>query len=145
MLDRSFVDWLSLADAAGLLPLAPGPQGSRFEALPLGHDRVPRDCPRNMLQIGGTRCTSTESLQRFFEGLSASKGGAVVPKPANPSNEPKLAVFASRKPLREPWRTRVPKNLISSVSNENTSTATSCSCRAAVEDRWRGAVGVVHD
>jgi hypothetical protein len=34
------------------------------------------------IQIGATRCTSREALQRFFERLSAPVGSGAVPGPA---------------------------------------------------------------
>lgn len=34
------------------------------------------------IQVGGTRCTSLEALQRFFDRLTAQAAGAPAPAPA---------------------------------------------------------------
>jgi len=51
------------------------------------------------IQVGGTRCTSRESLRRFFEGLTKISGGHSVdsmPTPRSPSRRERETARAIR-------------------------------------------------
>ena len=49
------------------------------------------------IQIGATRCTSREALQRFFERLSAGRPGDAPAQPRTPSRRLRDSEAAARK------------------------------------------------
>jgi hypothetical protein len=44
-----------------------------------------RGCQLEVVQVGGTTCTSIEALQRFFAALTAAQTGGVPPSQTRPS------------------------------------------------------------
>jgi len=71
MIDVSHEDVISLTDATKFLP--PRRAGKRPHVATL-HRWVTvgvRGIKLEMIQVGGTRCTSREALQRFFDRLTA--------------------------------------------------------------------------
>ncbi len=114
MIDRSFADWFSLAEAPGLLPRRRKGRKVHVSTLYRWATVGCRGIVLETLQVGGTRCTSRESLQRFFEALSASKGSSSAHNPFNPSIRTEARRLRdSEAAARRPWRGRVPRNQLS--------------------------------
>ncbi len=76
MIDTTAERVVTLAQAAAELPLpAAGSQDPRLDPLPLGDVGMLRRVVLETIQVGATRCTSREALQRFYERLSAGRPG----------------------------------------------------------------------
>ena len=70
MLDATTEDLLSLADAGRILPRRRGGRRVHVATLYRWAKHGLRGVVLQTLQVGGTRCTSREALQRFFEELT---------------------------------------------------------------------------
>jgi hypothetical protein len=51
------------------------------------------------IQVGGTRCTSVEALQRFYEGLTQSSGCSSTPRICRPPSHRRRESIAAAKEL----------------------------------------------
>lgn len=78
MIDISQERVLSFAEAADVLPRRRGRKKPHVATLYRWSQRGCRGVQLETIQVGGTKCTSVEALQRFFQQLSgpASVGGA---------------------------------------------------------------------
>lgn len=75
---------VSLRDACDLLPRRRAGKKPAIETLYRWSLRGCRGVKLETVQVGGTRCTSREALQRFFDALTAAAGtaeAAVTPAP----------------------------------------------------------------
>ena len=78
MIDSASETLISLADAAGGLPRRRRGRKTHVSTLFRWTTSGCRGVVLESLQCGGTRCTSREALQRFFERLSAPvQAGAI--------------------------------------------------------------------
>ncbi len=76
MLDATTEELLSLTEAARLVPRRRGGKGAHVATLYRWAKDGLRGVVLQTLQVGGTRCTSREALQRFFERLTEEPAGA---------------------------------------------------------------------
>ena len=72
MIDSATETLISLADAAGELPRRRRGRKTHVSTLFRWTTVGVRGTVLECIQVGGTRCTSREALQRFFERLSDS-------------------------------------------------------------------------
>lgn len=72
MIDHQNETVRSLTEAAARLPRRRGGKKTNVATLYRWSTRGIRGVTLETLQIGGTRCTSDQALQRFFERLSAA-------------------------------------------------------------------------
>jgi Protein of unknown function (DUF1580) len=85
MIDSASETLISLADAAGELPRRRRGCKVHVSCLYRWSTVGCRGIVLETLQVGGTRCTSREALQRFFERLSAPvQAGGVGGSPSRP-------------------------------------------------------------
>jgi hypothetical protein len=80
MIDSTAETLISLADAAKAVPRRRGGRGTHVSTLYRWATVGVRGVVLETLQIGGTKCTSMDALQRFYERLSDST-------PAGPSGD----------------------------------------------------------
>src|SRR4051812_7397319 len=81
------VDWttetvLSLTEAASRLPRRRGSKKPHVATLYRWAQRGLRGVRLETIQVGGTLCTSSEALQRFFNRLSNAKRAPFTPSPS---------------------------------------------------------------
>ena len=81
MIDREFATWFPLADGPGLLPRRRGGRKVHVSTLYRWSTVGCRGIVLETFQVGGTRCTSNESLKRFFEALTASRDRSSINPP----------------------------------------------------------------
>jgi Protein of unknown function (DUF1580) len=79
MIDSAHENLISLADVPGQLPDRRGGKRPHVSCVYRWAQRGIRGVRLEVLQIGGTKCTSLEALQRFFERLGAADGGETTP------------------------------------------------------------------
>ena len=84
MIDAKTEDLLSLADAARVLPRRRGGKRVHVATVYRWSTCGLRGVALETLQVGGTRCTSREALQSFFERLAAVP---VATEPVSPVRE----------------------------------------------------------
>lgn len=89
MLDITTERIVSFSEAAGLLPRRRRGRKPHVATLYRWSDRGCRGVVLETVQVGGTRCTSIEALQRFFDRLSQKP--APTPPPLAPSTARRLA------------------------------------------------------
>ena len=70
MIDLGHEELITLTDAAGRLPRRRMGQKPHIATLYRWSTRGVRGVVLETVQVGGTRCTSVEALQRFIESLS---------------------------------------------------------------------------
>jgi hypothetical protein len=87
MIDTTAESLLSLAQAADELPRRRRGRKTNVSTLYRWSQSGCRGVRLETVQIGATRCTSREALQRFFERLSRA-----VPESTNGGGQPALAV-----------------------------------------------------
>jgi uncharacterized protein DUF1580 len=75
MIDASHENLISLADVPGHLPDRRGGKRPHVSCIYRWAQRGLRGVRLEVLQCGGTKVTSLEALQRFFERLSAVTAG----------------------------------------------------------------------
>jgi hypothetical protein len=75
MIDLSHESVVSLTDATKHLPQRRGGRAVHVATLYRWAQRGVRGVRLEILQVGGTKCTSLEALQRFFERLGAAANG----------------------------------------------------------------------
>ncbi len=75
MIDLAHESVLSLTDAVEHLPQRRGGRSVHVATLYRWAQRGVRGVKLEALQVGGTKCTSIEALQRFFERLTALDSG----------------------------------------------------------------------
>jgi hypothetical protein len=85
MIDSAIEPLISFADAAQSLPRRRRGRKAHISTLYRWTTIGVRGHVLESLQIGGTRCTSREALQRFFEALSQRQAGPVGGGQAGPS------------------------------------------------------------
>ncbi len=78
MIDIALEDVVSLTDAAKLLPKRRGGKRPHVATLYRWASGGCRGVVLESLQVGATRCTSRQALQRFCERLTDAKGDPVV-------------------------------------------------------------------
>jgi hypothetical protein len=78
MIDSASETLLSLAQAAGELPRRRRGRKTHVSTLFRWTSAGCRRVVLESIQVGGTRCTSREALQRFFERLSESRQAGAV-------------------------------------------------------------------
>ena len=87
MIDQSTETLISFADAAKLLPTIRGGKRPHASCLYRWSTTGCRGIVLDSVAIGGARCTSRESLDRFFSALTdRSVGQAVKPTPKAAKN-----------------------------------------------------------
>lgn len=74
MIDLSNENVVSLTEAAKRLPVRRAGKRPHVATLYRWAGRGLRGVKLETIQVGGTMCTSTEALQRFFDQLSPSTG-----------------------------------------------------------------------
>ena len=79
MIDHEVETVLSLTDAAARLPRRRGGKRVNVATLYRWASNGCRGVRLETIQIGGTRCTSMQALQRFFDRLSTPGAGPVGP------------------------------------------------------------------
>jgi Protein of unknown function (DUF1580) len=79
MIDTLTENVLSLADAAKTLPARRGGKRPHVSCLYRWAQHGCRGIRLETLQCGGTKITSLEALQRFFERLGAASSGEIPP------------------------------------------------------------------
>jgi hypothetical protein len=79
VIDPLTEDVLSLADAAKTLPARRGGKRPNISCLYRWTARGCRGVVLESIQIGATRCTSSQALARFFERLTAASKGEAPP------------------------------------------------------------------
>ena len=79
MLDIQSEEIISLQEAAGRLPRRRGGKKPHVATLYRWSQQGCQGIRLEVCQIGGTRCTSVQALQRFFDRLTAARGD---PEPA---------------------------------------------------------------
>jgi hypothetical protein len=79
MIDVSTETVLSLPDAAKRLPKRRAGVVPHVATLYRWAQKGCKGIRLETIQIGGTSCTSTEALQRFFDRLTAARSGETVP------------------------------------------------------------------
>src|SRR3954451_22020866 len=79
MIDSTAETLLSLAQAAEELPRRRRGRKTHVSTLYRWATAGCRGVLLETIQVGATRCTSREALQRFFERLSQGVGGGPVP------------------------------------------------------------------
>ncbi len=75
MIDSSRETLISLADVPANLPDRRGGKRPHVSCIYRWGQRGCKGIKLEVLQVGGTKCTSLEALQRFFERLSAQANG----------------------------------------------------------------------
>lgn len=90
MIDVQTETLVSLSEAAASLPRRRAGKKPHTATLYRWTTRGCKGIVLESLAIGGTRCTSREALQRFFERLSGLPSGCSQPKPRNESVEREL-------------------------------------------------------
>jgi hypothetical protein len=81
MIDSQTETIVTLAQAADQLPRRRRGRKTHISTLYRWATAGCRGVVLETIQVGGTRCTSREGLQRFFERLSASVHAGAVPGP----------------------------------------------------------------
>src|SRR5262249_37166613 len=76
LIDTTAETLLTLAQAADLLPRRRRGRKAHVSTLHRWATDGCRGIVLETIQVGATRCTSREALQRFFEALTASRQGA---------------------------------------------------------------------
>lgn len=75
---------ISLREACGILPRRRAGKKPAIETLYRWSLRGCRGVKLETVQVGATRCTSVEALQRFFDALTAATDAAkMLPSPAH--------------------------------------------------------------
>ena len=98
MIDVSAEHLISLAEAARLLPARRAGKRPHVSCLYRWTTVGCRGVVLESVQIGGTRCTSREALERFFSALTAAaQGKASAPPP--PSKNRRRAIKAAERRL----------------------------------------------
>jgi hypothetical protein len=85
MIDCTSETLVTLADAAKLLPRRRRGRKAHVSTLFRWTTIGVRGVLLESIQVGGTRCTSREALQRFFESLSENRQTAAVGVLAGPT------------------------------------------------------------
>jgi hypothetical protein len=91
---------ISLADAAKRLPRRRGSKPVHVSCIYRWTVQGCRGVVLEYTQIGGTRCTSVEALERFFERLTAQSSPSAPPSP-EPASLPKHRRKAIEQAKRE--------------------------------------------
>lgn len=99
MIDSTRETLIALADVPANLPDRRGGRRPHISCVYRWSQRGCRGVVLETLQIGGTRCTSLEALQRFFERLTAARNGA--PAPTRTSKQRQRATETANKELAE--------------------------------------------
>jgi hypothetical protein len=94
MNDSTAETLISLADAAKAVPRRGRGGGTHVSTLYRWATVGVRGVVLETLQVGGSRCTSREALQRFYERLSASTPAG--PPGGNPASVPTRRTSARR-------------------------------------------------
>jgi hypothetical protein len=76
MIDSTTETLISLADVPAHLPVRRGGKRTHVSCIYRWAQRGHKGVKLEVLQCGGTKVTSLEALQRFFERLSAATGNA---------------------------------------------------------------------
>lgn len=101
MIDIALEQVVSLTSATKLLP--PRRKGARPNVATLYRwaQTGIRGIRLETIMIGGTRCTSTESLQRFFDAITAASEPAPVPQPPRNTRQRRKEIEAAERRLAE--------------------------------------------
>jgi len=91
---------ISLADAARELPRRRGGKRPHVSCLYRWTKTGCRGIVLESVQIGGTRCTSREALDRFFAALTAAAQGETAPPPPPPKSRRQAIEAAERRLAR---------------------------------------------
>jgi len=97
-IDIASEEVISLADAARSLPARRGGKRPHVSCLYRWTTSGCRGIVLESVQIGATRCTSKEALDRFFAALTAAAQGNAAPPPP-PSKARRKAVEAAERRL----------------------------------------------
>jgi hypothetical protein len=98
MIDVSSEHVISLADAARLLPARRAGKRPHVSCIYRWTTTGCRGVVLEKVQIGATRCTSREALERFFSALTAGAQGEPPPPPP-PTKDRRRAMDAATKRL----------------------------------------------
>lgn len=79
MIDMSTENLIALADVPSHLPERRGGKRPHTSCIYRWAQRGCKGIRLETIQIGGTSCTSSEALQRFFDRLTAARCGEPVP------------------------------------------------------------------
>lgn len=93
MIDSTRESLIALADVPPLLPNRRGGRRPHVSCVYRWAQRGCRGIVLETLQCGGTKVTSLEALQRFFEQLTATRNGE--PTPVRTSNQRRRATEAA--------------------------------------------------
>jgi hypothetical protein len=84
MIDIALEQVVSLTSATKLLPQRRKGARPNVATLYRWAQQGVRSIRLETIMVGGTRCTSTEALQRFFDAITAACEPAAPPLPAKP-------------------------------------------------------------
>ncbi len=79
MIDSTCENLVTLGDVPALLPLRRGQKRPHVSCVYRWAQHGLRGVRLEIIQVGGTACTSREALQRFFERLTAARTGERAP------------------------------------------------------------------
>jgi hypothetical protein len=100
MIDSNAEHVVSLADAARLCPKRRGGKRPHVSCIYRWTTSGCRGVILESIQIGGTRCTSIEALQRFFDALTATaqadRGAPLPPRTLSPSRQRQIEAAERR-------------------------------------------------
>jgi hypothetical protein len=100
MIDRSSETIISLAEAARRLPARRAGKKAHISCLYRYTVTGCRGVVLDWIQVGATRCTSEEALDRFIEALTnKARQAHVAPAPAPLSRDRRKAIEAAEKRL----------------------------------------------
>lgn len=102
MIDLSTETIVSLADATTHLPTRRGRRPVHVATLYRWAQRGLKGIRLEIIQIGGTSCTSLEALQRFFDRLTAARSGDLI-TPRTSRQRERAAAAADAELSREGW------------------------------------------
>ena len=101
-IDISLEQAIPLADAAAKLPRRRAGKKTHLSALYRWTNQGLRGIRLEYIQIGATRCTSSEALARFFTALTAqSMDGKSVVAPRSTSTRRRKQIEAAERRLRK--------------------------------------------
>jgi hypothetical protein len=101
MIDLANETLISLADVPDHLPLRRGGKRPHVSCIYRWVQRGCRGIRLEVLQVGGTKCTSLQALQRFFDRLSA--GSQYVTKNRTPKQRRRVAEKANADLAADGW------------------------------------------
>ena len=133
MIDSARETLISLADVPANLPNRRGGKRPHVSCIYLWCQCGCKGIKLEVLQVGGTKCTSLEALQRFYERLSAVASGEAPPVRTVKQRE-RAAAKANDELAKAGWRT-----FLDAMVGGFQSTGTpqrECNCKLTNFHRW---------